>query len=100
MSRSVQPNSVSESVQVSIEAVGAGETERRLLEQVHNSTGETQRRALAALGELRQITDDYDIATDADCCGAVGWGATGQLVKIHGRVLCRQCAVEFDRTQG
>jgi len=99
MSKSSQPDSVSQSVQLSIESVGVDETERRLLDRVHNSTGETQRRALAALGELRQISVDYDLAADADCCGAVGCQATGQLVKINGRVLCRQCAVEYERRE-
>lgn len=99
MSRSAQPSNVAESVQLSIEMVGEDETERQLLERVRETTGDERNRALAALGELRQLTADYDLAEHADVCGAIGCAATEQLLKTDGRVLCRRCTVEYQRTQ-
>ena len=95
MSKSAQPNGVAESVQLSIEAVGPDATERKLLERVRESTGAERDRALAALGELRQMTSEYDLAENADVCGKVGCPATEQLLKTDGRVLCRMCAAEY-----
>jgi len=99
VSKSAQPNSVTESLQLAIEDVGEDAAERQLLERVRESTGDERKRALAALGELRQITADYDLATDADVCGSIGCRATSQLVKQDGRVLCRVCAVERQRSE-
>lgn len=99
MSKSAQSASVADAVQIAIQDVGEDEAERQLLERVRNTTGDERNRALAALGELRQITSDYDLAADADVCGSIGCRSTSQLVKKDGRVLCRVCAVEHDRTQ-
>jgi len=99
MSKSAQPSSVGESVQLAIEMVGAEEAERELLARLDEAKGEERDRTLAALGELRQVTADYDLAENADVCGAVGCGATEQLLKTDGRVLCRICAVEYHRSQ-
>jgi len=95
MSKSAQSSGIGEAVQLSIEAVGADATERELLERIRESTGEERDRALAALGELRQLTADYDLAENADVCGKVGCPATEQLLKTDGRVLCRMCAAEY-----
>jgi len=97
MSKSAQSDGIAESVQLSITEVGVDETKRRLKERVRESTVDDRDRALAALGELRQLTVDYDLAEDADACGRVGCPATEQLVKTDGRVLCRSCAAEYHR---
>ena len=47
-----------------------------------------------------QTTLGYDLADTADCCGATGCRKTDRLLKIDGRVLCRQCAIDFNGMQG
>lgn len=50
--------------------------------------------------ESVQTALGYDPADAADCCGATGCRKTNRLLKIEGRVLCRQCAIDFNGMQG
>lgn len=79
--------------------LGADNAEAELQRRIHTASDVAERnRALAALGQLRQMRADSE-PVEAAVCGKLGCRSGEQLAKIDGRVLCENCRAEYVATE-